>query len=144
MRLDLVGHRDMVGFRDLVGHGDGRSVVQLVVHCGQLFNRFAHSAGPWLASHMYHRFSCYEFCGQRHLDAHRTLPSKLCGLALPGSWPSSDPDNTREIVEQVKQHKDMGFQAPVVQAWKQHATTWSKKLKTSILLFFADFWSELG
>ena len=95
-----------------------------------LFNRFAHSAGPWLASHMYHRFSCYEFCGQRHLDAHRTLPSKLGGLALPGSWPSSDPDNTREIVEQVKQHKYMGLQAPVVQAWKQHATTWSNKLNT--------------
>ena len=37
MRLDPVGHRDMVGFRDPVGHGDGRSVVQLVVHCGQLF-----------------------------------------------------------------------------------------------------------
>ena len=37
VRLDPVGHRDMVGFRDPVGHGDGRSVVQLVVHCGQLF-----------------------------------------------------------------------------------------------------------
>ena len=69
-----------------------------------LFNRFAHSAGPWVASHMYHRFSCYEFCDQRHLDAHRTLPSGLCRLALLGSWPSLVDDNTREIVEQVKQH----------------------------------------
>ena len=69
-----------------------------------LFNRFAHSAGPWVASHMYHRFSCYEFCDQRHLDAHRTLPSGLCRLALLGSWPSWVDDSTREIVEQVKQH----------------------------------------
>ena len=67
-------------------------------------NCFAHSAGPWVASRMYHRFSCYEFCDQRHLDAHRTLPSGLCRLALLGSWPSLVDDNTREIVEQVKQH----------------------------------------
>ena len=109
----------------------------------------AHSAGPWIASHMYHRFSYCEFCDQRHVDAHRTLPSSLCGLALPGSWPSSDPDNTREIIKQVKQHKDMGFQAPVVQAWKQHATTWSNKnininfIKV-FLLFFGASWVEHG
>ena len=59
---------------------------------------------------MYHRFSCYEFCEQRHLDAHRNL----CRLALPGSWPSLAHDNTREIVEQGKQHSDMGFQASVL------------------------------
>ena len=58
----------------------------------------AHSARPWIASHIYHRFSYCEFCDQRHVDAHRTLPSSLCGLALPGGWPSSDHDNTREMV----------------------------------------------
>ena len=39
----------------------------------------------------------------------------------------------------------MGFQAPVVQAWKQHATTWSKKLKTLILLtVFKLFFGRVG
>ena len=80
------------------------SLLALFLGLCLVINRFAHSAGPWVASHMYHRFSCYEFCDQRHLDAHRTLPSGLCRLALLGSWPSLVDDNTREIVEQVKQH----------------------------------------